>query len=118
MRKLQANTFELGFPEGGSDHSTIVMLGPGRPAFSPNVQVNQETMPEDFDSLEAYFASQLEELAGLEGFALVERGDRQLGGLRAINHSYTWRIPQGVEIRQLQLATIRGATIYTLTASS
>ena len=118
MRKLRANAYEIGFPEGWSDHSTIVMLGPARPGFSPNVQVNQESMPEDAANLEAYFAEQLADLQNLEGFRVLERGDRTLGGQRALFHAYTWRIPQGIDIRQLQLATVRGNMIFTVTASA
>jgi len=109
--------FEIGFPEGWRDASTVVLIGPERPTFSPNVQVNQETVPSGL-TVEQYFADQRRELAELSGFELHEQGDKQLQGQRVEFHTYTWRIPQGVEIRQMQLAVVRGATLYTVTCSA
>jgi hypothetical protein len=117
MAKLRANAFEIGFPEGWRDASTIVMIGPERPTFSPNLQVNQEPVPPDL-TVGEYFADQRRELGQLSGFRLHEQGDRQLDGQRVEHHMYTWRIPQGVEIRQLQLAIVRGPTLYTITCSA
>lgn len=117
MRKLQANAFEIGFPEGWRDASTVVMIGPERPGFSPNVQVNQEPVPDDL-TVEQYFAQQRSELGDLSGFQMHEQGDKVLAGERVEYHSYTWRIPQGFEIRQLQLALVRGGTLYTITCSA
>ena len=117
MPQLRANAFEIGFPTGWSDHSTVVMIGPERPAFSPNLQVNQEPIPSDV-SIADYLVEQRTELSNLENFQLLGHGDRILAGQRADWHAYSWRIPQGVEIRQLQLMTVRGDKVYTLTASS
>lgn len=116
MRKLQANAFEIGWPEGWADHSTVTMIGPLRPTFGPNVQVNQEPAQVDRTAAQ-YFAEQREELHELSGFRLLEVGDRLLGGQRAEYHGYVWKIPQGVEIRQLQVATQRGNTLYNVTCS-
>lgn len=117
MAKLRAHAFEIGFPHGWRDASTIVMIGPERPGFSPNLQVNQEPVPTDLTVAE-YFADQRGELGQLSGFELREQGERQLGGQLVDYHMYTWRIPQGAEIRQLQLAVLRGPTLYTITCSA
>lgn len=117
MRKLQANAFEIGFPEGWEDHSTVTLIGPLRPTFSPNVQVNQEPRPTDQTVLQ-YFEEQRRELHELSGFRLLEVGDRLLGGVRADYHTYVWKIPQGVEVRQLQLATQHAGVLYTVTCSA
>ena len=48
----------------------------------------------------------------------LSQGDRQLAGQRVEYHMYTWRIPQGAEIRQMQLALVRAGTLYTATCSA
>jgi hypothetical protein len=118
MRKLLANAFEIGHPEGWTDHSTITMIGPDRPGFAPNVQVNQEAVPREV-SAQQYFAQQRAEMSkDLAECRVIEQGDRLIDGLRAEYHVYTWRIPQGTVIRQLQYAVVRGGTLYTITCSA
>lgn len=117
MRKLQADRFEIGFPAGWTDNSTISLLGPNRPTFAPNVQVNTEPVPQG-DTVQHYFAEQRAELHSLPSFRLVEAGDRLLGGQRAEYHTYVWRHPQlAVDVRQMQVATALGGTIFTVTCS-
>ena len=117
MRKLQSNGFELGWPAGWEDHSTVVIIGPARPTFSPNIQINRELIQPGV-SLEQYFAEQRRELSTLSGFQLLTHGERQLGGSTAVMHAYTWRVPDGYAIRQMQLAVLRAPTIFTVTCSA
>lgn len=116
MRKLQAQSFEIGWPQGWRDSSTVVLIGPERPTFTPNVQVNQELVPDDM-TVEQYWAEQRRELSALDGFRVIEHGDRLLGGQRAEYHVIAWR-QQGVEVQQLQLATVRAGVLYTVTCSA
>ncbi|MBC7644866.1 MAG: DcrB-related protein [Thermoleophilia bacterium] len=118
MRKLHANAFEIGYPEGWDDHSTITMIGPLEVQFSPNVQVNQEKLPSGQSAADFFSAQRAEMAKDLELFRLLDHGERSLGGERAVYHMYTWRIPQGVQIRQLQVATIRNDKLYTVTCSA
>lgn len=119
MQRLQANDFEIGFLDGWRDGSQIVLIGPERPIFTPNVQVHREPAPADGDVHE-YFAAQRAELARLEGFRLNEHGDRMLGGQSALQHDYSWLLPDhpGLLVRQLQLVTVRAGTVFTLTCSA
>lgn len=117
MRSLRANLFEIGYPEGWTDHSTVTLVGPERAIFSPNVTVNQEERPTGM-SVDEYVTQQRTELQELEGFRLVDSGERRLGAATARFHSYVWRIPQGVEIRQSQLIADYGGKLYTVTLSS
>lgn len=116
MRKLNADMFEIGFPQGWTDNSTIAMIGPPRPTFAPNVQVNQEQLPAGY-TLQQYFSEQRTELGNLADFRPLESGDRLLSGQRAEYHGYSWKIPQGVRIRQRQIATQYAGTIFTITCS-
>jgi hypothetical protein len=117
VRTLLANGFELGWPAGWEDHSTIVLIGPPRPTFSPNIQVNREPVRPGV-SLDEYFAAQRQELSTLGGFQLLDHGERMVGGLKAYHHSYTWNVPEGFTIRQLQVAVLRPPSIFTVTCSS
>ena len=117
MRKLLSNGFQMGWPEGWEDHSTVVIIGPARPTFSPNIQVNREPIQAGV-SLEGYFAEQRRELSTLNDFQLVDHGERQLGGQKAHYHAYTWRVPDGFVIQQAQYATLRSPTIFTVTCSA
>jgi hypothetical protein len=118
MQKLRANDFELNFLEGWRDASQVVLIGPERPVFTPNVQVHREPLPEE--SLDEFFREQRNELATLDGFRLIEHGDRQLSGQKALFHSYSWTLPNQatVRVRQLQLATVRAGTLFTITCSA
>jgi len=118
MQKLRANDFEVNFLEGWRDASQTVLIGPERPAFTPNVQIHREPLPET--SVEEFFREQRAELSGLDGFRLLDHGDRLLAGQKALYHSYSWELPNqpGLRVRQLQLALVRGATLFTITSSA
>jgi hypothetical protein len=118
MRKLQANDFEVGFLEGWTDASQIVLIGVERPVFTPNLQIHREAIPEI--PLEEFFRAQRAELSELEGFRIIEHGDRLLGGQKALHHSYSWVLPNqpGLRVRQLQLVTVRVGALFTLTCSA
>lgn len=118
MQKLRANDFEVNFLEGWRDASQVVLIGPERPVFTPNVQVHREPLPDE--ELDEFFRQQRAELAGLDGFRLLEHGDRLLGGQKALFHTYSWELPNqpGLRVRQLQLATLRAGTLFTVTCSA
>jgi hypothetical protein len=118
MQKLRTNDFEVNFLEGWRDATQVVLIGPERPVFTPNVQVHREPLPEE--DLDSFFAQQRSELSGLDGFRLLDHGDRVLGGQKALHHSYSWNLPDrpGLRLRQLQLATTRAGVLYTITCSA
>lgn len=118
MQKLRANDFEVNFLEGWRDASQTVLIGPERPVFTPNVQVHREPLPDE--ELDEFFRQQRSELSSLDGFRLLDHGDRMLGGQKALFHTYSWELPNqpGLRVRQLQLATIRAGTLFTITCSS
>jgi hypothetical protein len=118
MRKLQANDFELGHLEGWRDNSQVVLIGPERPVFTPNVQVHREPVPEE--ELAEFLQAQRQELSSLTGFTLLEHGERRLAGERALFHRYEWDLPNqpGERLRQLQVVAIRGTTLFTITSSA
>jgi hypothetical protein len=117
VRKLHADAYEIGFLEGWTDSSTTVLIGPERPGFTPNIQIHQEDLPPATTRAE-YVAQQRGELTSLTGFHMLETGERQLGGQTADFHAYTWQAPQGLVIRQMQMATERGFRLYTVTCSA
>ncbi|MCB0878790.1 MAG: DcrB-related protein [Thermoleophilia bacterium] len=118
MQKLRANDYEVNFLEGWRDASQVVLIGPERPVFTPNVQIHREPLPEL--ELDAFFREQRSELAGLDGFRLLEHGDKLLGGQKALYHAYSWELPNqpGIRLRQLQYATSHAGTLFTITCSA
>lgn len=118
MQKLRANDYEVGFLEGWRDASQVVLIGPELPVFTPNVQIHREPLPEE--SLEEFFREQRAELAALDGFRLLDHGDRMLGGQKALYHAYSWELPNQVNlrVRQLQIVTVRNGTLFTVTSSA
>jgi len=115
---MLANDFEMGFLEGWRDASQTILIGQERPVFTPNVQVHRELVPDE--SIDVFFAQQRSELAALDGFRLLEHGDRLLGGQPALHHVYSWDLPNhpGVRVRQLQIVHVRNTTLYTVTCSA
>lgn len=118
MQKLRSNDFEVNFLEGWRDASQVVLIGPERPVFTPNVQIHREPLPEE--QLDEFFRQQRAELAGLDGFRLLEHGDRMLAGQTALFHAYSWDLPNqaGMRVRQLQIVLVRNGTLFTITCSS
>lgn len=118
MQKLRANDFEVGFLEGWRDASQVVLIGPERPVFTPNVQIHREPLPAE--SLDQFFQEQRAELSALEGFRLLDHGDRTLGGQKALYHAYSWELPNqpGLRVRQLQVVAVRNGTLFTVTSSA
>lgn len=118
MRKLQANDFEVGYLEGWQDNSQIVLIGVERPVFTPNVQIHRESLPTV--PLDEFFRAQRAELSELEGFRLIEHGDRTLSGTSALYHGYSWILPDsnGLRVRQLQIVTSNAGTLFTITCSA
>lgn len=118
MQKLRTNDFELNFLEGWRDASQVVLIGPERPVFTPNIQVHRESLPNE--DLAGFFRGQREELSSLDGFLLLEHGDRVLAGSKALFHAFSWEMPErpGIRLRQLQLAVDRLGTLFTITCSA
>ncbi|MCW2928491.1 MAG: hypothetical protein JWM86_2459 [Thermoleophilia bacterium] len=118
MQKLRANDYEIGFLEGWRDASQVVLIGPERPVFTPNIQIHREPLPEE--SLDEFFRGQRAELSGLEGFRLLDHGDRMLGGGKALYHAYSWELPNqpGLRVRQQQVVVTRNGTLFTITTSA
>ncbi|MCW2922548.1 MAG: DcrB [Thermoleophilia bacterium] len=118
MQKLRSNDFEVNFLEGWRDASQTVLIGPERPVFTPNVQIHREPLPEE--ELDEFFRQQRAELAALDGFRLLDHGDRMLAGAKALYHAYSWELPNqpGLRVRQLQMVTQHAGTLFTITASA
>lgn len=118
MQKVRFNDYEVGFLDGWRDASQVVLIGPERPVFTPNIQIHREPLPEE--ALPEFFAQQRAELAALDGFRLLEHGDRLLGGQKALFHAYSWELPNqpNLRVRQLQIVSVRNGTLYTVTSSA
>lgn len=118
MQKLRANDFEINFLEGWRDASQTVLIGPERPVFTPNIQIHREPLPDE--PLEEFFRQQRAELAALDGFRLLDHGDRSLAGQSALYHSYSWDLPnhQGLRVRQMQLVLTHAGALFTITFSA
>lgn len=118
MQKLRANDFEVNFLEGWRDASQVVLIGPERPVFTPNVQIHREPLPEE--SLDEFFRQQRAELSALDGFRLLEHGDRRIAGEKALFHAYSWELPNqpNLRVRQLQVVLVRSGTLFTITSSA
>lgn len=118
LRRLPANGFEIGYPEGWRDASQIVLIGIERPVFTPNVQVTREPLPDM--PVEEFLQAQRAELSQLSGFRLLGHGDRTLGGRPALHHAYSWDLPDrpGVRIRQMQVTARRDHELFTVTCSA
>lgn len=119
MQTLRANDFELALLDGWSDHSQIVLVAPERPIFTPNLQIHREPLPTGV-TLEAFFRQQRAELATLDGFSLIEHGERTLAGRAALHHTYAWTMPNNPDTRvqQRQVVVVRDETLFTITCSA
>jgi hypothetical protein len=118
MQQLRANDFSIGMLEGWRDASQVVLIGPERQYFTPNVQVHREPPPSE--TLEEYVRLQRAELMGLESFKAIAQGDRLLGGVQAYTHEYSWLLPSGSahRVQQRQLICANVGALFTLTFSA
>ena len=78
-------------PEGWEDKTIVAFAAPVSPGkFSPNIVMTKDVLKPG-ETLRSYADRQIMELARrLEGFDLVESGDRVVGGLTALEYRFTW----------------------------
>lgn len=119
MRTVQTTGYEIGHLEGWRDATQLVMVGPARTVFTPNIQAQHQALPDEA-TFEQYMQIQREELAQLPGFRLLENGERELAGRPALKHSFSWDLPEheGTRIRQLQFVCLRDNDVVTVTCSA
>lgn len=88
--KSEEVTFEA--PSGWEDKTIVAFAAPAQPGkFSPNVVMTKDALKPG-ESLRSYADRQIMELARrLEGFDLLESGERDLGGLPALEYRFAWR---------------------------
>lgn len=78
-------------PESWEDKTIVAFAAPPTPGkFSPNVVMTKEALKSG-ESLRSYADRQIMELARrLEGFDLIESGERTVGGLNALEYRFSW----------------------------
>ena len=105
-------------PEGWDDKTIVAFAAPVEPGkFSPNVVMTKDKLKAG-ETLRSYADRQIMELARrLEGFDLMESGDRTLGGLPAMEYRFTWT-SEHAELHQRSVMTASGSDVITFTGTS
>ena len=78
-------------PEGWEDKTIVAFAAPATPGkFSPNVVMTKDVLKPG-ETLRSYADRQIMELARrLEGFDLIESGERVVGGVNALEYRFSW----------------------------
>ncbi|MCP4501892.1 MAG: DUF1795 domain-containing protein [Deltaproteobacteria bacterium] len=89
-------------PEGFSDQSQVVLLGPVKGGFQENLFITKDTDAKEQD-LESYVDEQIASFhVDTEGYQLIERDERVVGGSPALSLEHRFD-SEGVSIAQLQV---------------
>lgn len=109
-------TFEA--PSGWEDKTIVAFAAPAQPGkFSPNVVMTKDAMKPG-ESLRSYADRQIMELARrLEGFDLLESGEREIGGIHALEYRFAWR-SEHAELHQHTVMCAPGAQVLTFTGTA
>lgn len=115
---LQSNGFSLGLPDGWRDATTVVMVASEHPIFTPNIQITR--IPRGDEPIDKMVADERAQLAQLPYFRLLSHGNSVLGEKPAIEHEFSWELPEqaGVRIRQWQVTSVVDDEVFTVTCSA
>jgi hypothetical protein len=120
MPRYQSADLKFDVPADWQDRTITAFAAPPKPGRKvvPNLVLTREA-GDGRESVTAYADRQLVEFAKrLDDFELEQRRERPLGGLPAVELTFTWHNPLGV-LRQRQLCVLlRGHTVLNLTLSA
>jgi hypothetical protein len=105
-------------PDDWEDKTIVAFSAPPQPGkFSPNVVMTKDTLKSS-ETLRSYADRQIMELARrLEGFELVESGDRDVGGRPAMEYRFTWK-SEHAELHQHSVILAVGTQILSFTGTA
>lgn len=105
-------------PESWEDKTIVAFAAPAQPGkFSPNVVMTKDTLKPG-ESLRSYADRQIMELARrLEGFDLIESGDRVLAGLNALEYRFSWT-SEHAELHQHTVMVAPSDRVLTFTGTA
>ena len=98
---VNEGVFEI--PDGWEDKSITALSFPvGAPKPEASLTVTRETVNTSDQTLAKYVDLQLTKVAkACGGFQLIQRAPRPIGGLPGELVEFTWKTPDGMEVRQL-----------------
>lgn len=105
-------------PADWDDKTIVAFAAPVMPGkFSPNLVMTKDKLKPG-ETLRSYGDRQIMELARrLEGFDLVDSGERTLGGLPALEYRFSW-ISDVAQLHQHTVMTAAGDQILTFTGTA
>jgi hypothetical protein len=109
-------TFEA--PEGWEDKTIVAFAGPAKPGkFAPNVVMTKDKLKPG-ESLRSYADRQIMELARrLDGFDLIESGERTVAGVSALEYRFSWT-SEHAELHQHTIMTAPADRVFTFTGTA
>jgi hypothetical protein len=105
-------------PDNWEDKTIVAFAAPATPGkFSPNIVMTKEPLKQG-ETLRNYADRQIMELARrLDGFDLIDSGDRTLGNLPALEYKFAWR-SEHAELHQRTVLTAVVDTVFTFTGTA
>lgn len=119
MKDLLHLEYAVGFPDGWTDRTELIMVGPEREGRYPAVTLKRIMLEVDM-SLEQFVGFQvqaLEVLMGVKQPDVIEQKETTLSGVPAHTRLYRMKFLDKLCV-QRQIYAIRGRTAYVITATS
>ena len=120
MARYEHPDISFDIPRGWEDRSVIAFSAPTPPGATtaPNVVLTRDRL-EPGENLAGYTDRQLVELVQrLEGFSLVQRVERTVGGHPAIELRFFWRGSTGVVDQRLVMCATGKRLVLNLTSTA
>lgn len=120
MSRYENRDVSFDVPRHWEDRTMVAFAAPPRPGqtTAPNVVMTRDTLSGE-ETIASYADKQLAELSKrLEGFELVSREERTIGGQPGIELSFTWRASTGELVQRLAMALGRRRTVFCFNATA
>ncbi len=109
MQQIQYNDFLVGQPSDWIDSSHVILIGPARNNYSPNITIVRENLESQRSSQE-YAAEQLPKLQQQfqnKNYEIIKEEPFTLGNLSVYQRIHTFSMPElEAEIKQWQIYVI------------
>jgi hypothetical protein len=118
MIHLNFNSVELDAPEDWIDVSVVTLVSPEAKAFRPNIVVTRDELEEAPD-LVTYAKGEAKELQkAMKKYVLHKEEETVVGGRNGYLLEHSFRSPENVQVRQMQIYAVRGRMVFTLALTS
>jgi len=120
VRDTIYNDVQIVIPPDWKDASTIVLVGPAREDFTPNVTISRDSLHET-QTPEQYAQSQLSDLQEefrSSGYHIMHEGPINLKVGPAYQRRHTFTLPNtDLTVQQLQTYVVNDGAAFTITAT-